>query len=71
MNSHYELEAIMDEDGSLYIQNLPFRKGDKVSVRIFLLSGKSEDKKYPLRGKPIRYPKPFEPVAENDWDVLT
>lgn len=26
--------------------------------------------KYPLRGKPVQYHEPFEPVALADWDVL-
>ena len=25
---------------------------------------------YPLRGVKIRYEEPFEPVAEDDWEVL-
>jgi hypothetical protein len=25
---------------------------------------------YPLRGTPIRYDDPMEPVAEADWDAL-
>ena len=27
--------------------------------------------RYSLRGKPVRYHKPFEPVAVNDWDALS
>ena len=26
-------------------------------------------KSYPLRGKPVAYIDPFEPVAQNDWDA--
>jgi hypothetical protein len=30
----------------------------------------TQDFKYPLRGKPVQYQEPFEPVATSDWDVL-
>ena len=32
--------------------------------------GKGEGKRYPLRGKPVRYTDPFGSVAEEDWEAL-
>jgi YgiT-type zinc finger domain-containing protein len=29
------------------------------------------ERSYPLRGAPIRYDDPTEPVAENDWEALS
>ena len=29
-----------------------------------------EDDRYPLRGRPYRYLKPHEPVAQDDWETL-
>ena len=28
-----------------------------------------EDDRYPLRGEPYRYDLPYEPVAQDDWEV--
>ena len=30
----------------------------------------TQNKKYPLRGKPVIYRNPFEGVAISDWEVL-
>ncbi len=68
----YRIETTISKDGTISIRNLPFAKGDK--VEILVRSRKREkDKnqvKYPLRGLPINYTKPFDSVAESDWSVL-
>ena len=33
-------------------------------------SSEGNGERYPLRGKPLRYSKPFGSIAEQDWDVL-
>ena len=32
-------------------------------------SAASVQDRYPLRGEPLEYIRPFEPVAENDWEA--
>jgi hypothetical protein len=67
----YHTDTIVSGGGTLILRGLPFDPGDKVEVTI--RSHRREHKhgkKYPLRGKPIRYIDPFESVAEKDWTVL-
>lgn len=28
-----------------------------------------EDYRYPLRGKPYRYDRPYDPVAADEWEI--
>ena len=71
MNAH-RIETALTENGKLSLQNLPFRKGDKVEVIILdRSSSKTNSDSYPLRGTVIGYDDPFEPATSaEDWDVL-
>jgi hypothetical protein len=65
------IETRVTRDGTLTIKGLPFRAGDKVEV--IVRRHKHEEgqaKRYPLRGKPVRYTEPFSNVAEGDWEAL-
>ena len=66
----YRTEATLSQDGKLSIKGLPFRKGDIVEVIVLTQIHKPISDRYPLRGKPFRYPKPYENVAEEDWNTL-
>ena len=67
----YRIETVVAQDGTITIKGIPFRAGEKVEVVIFSRSFKPKGgKRYPLRGKPIRYLAPFESVAENEWEAL-
>ena len=67
----YRIEAIIAQNRSLTIRGLPFRKGVKVEVIILSQPRKAEAlKSYSLRGQPVRYIAPFDPVAVDDWNVL-
>ena len=68
----YKTDVIVEEDGTVTISNLPFRKGEKLEVillqRIVQRAGLvNRLESYPLRGEPVRYVDPFEDVAEDDW----
>lgn len=65
----YKTETVIKKNHKLEIDNLPFEDGDKVEV---LVSKKvnSKGKNHLMIGEPIIYINPFEPVAEDDWDVL-
>lgn len=67
----YHIETTMINNGTLIINELPFRAGEKIEVILRRRSlEKQSNEKYPLRGKLIRYDHPFESVAENDWDAM-
>lgn len=68
----YRIEVTVSENGTLLIKNVPFQAGDKVEVVVRSReSSSAKTNRYPLRGTPIQYLKPFESVAENAWDVLS
>ncbi len=67
----YRLETTLAQDGTLTLSNLPFQAGDRVEVIVLAQPPSApEMKRYPLRGLPIRYDRPTEPVAEGDWEVM-
>ncbi len=63
------LKTTISQDGKLLIKGLPFRKGEKVEVVVRTHTAE-QTVRYPLRGKPIHYAKPFDSVAEDDWEAL-
>jgi hypothetical protein len=65
----YRVETKVSSDGSLTINDVPFRPGDKVEV-IIRSHNQGPSKCYTLRGKPLRYCDPFGSVAEEDWAAL-
>lgn len=67
----YRIETKVSSDGTLTIKELPFQAGDKVEVVVRSRQpDRKSSKRYPLRGKPLRYVDPLESVAESDWDAL-
>jgi hypothetical protein len=67
----YRIEKTLSEDGVLELRALPFRAGEIVEVIILSREDKvGEARDFPLRGKVLRYEKPTEPVAQEDWEVL-
>lgn len=69
--SVHHVETTLAKDGTLTLTNLPFHAGEAVEVLILprplKLSGPEH---YPLRGKPVQYLNPTEPVAEDEWAGL-
>ncbi len=67
----HRIETTLTQDGTLTLDHLPFQAGEAVEVLIVphapALQGAN---RYPLRGMPIRYEQPLEPVAEEDWNTL-
>lgn len=67
----YRIETIVSQNRILTIRGVPFRPGEKVEVIILSHARRwGGEKRYPLRGKPIRYAQPFDSVAENEWHAL-
>lgn len=69
MNSH-RVATTITEDGSL-MKDIPFHAGDSVEVIILALSAASGlQNGYTLRGKPVTYLDPTEPVDDREWESL-
>lgn len=67
----HRIEAIINQDKTLMLENLPFHSGEKVEVIILSRPlREAGQNQYPLRGTTIQYTDPTEPVAQDDWEVL-
>ena len=52
----------------LSLEDLPFQTGDEVEVVVRgQKPAQDAGARYPLRGKPVRYLRPFEGVDEHEW----
>lgn len=70
MNAH-RVETTINQDGILTLDGIPFQAGAEVEVIILERPLKpNRDNPYPLRGQPLQYDAPTEPVAEGEWSVL-
>lgn len=68
----HRIKTTLTQDGTLTLDHLPFQAGESVEVVIVPNAPASHNTNpYPLRGTPIRYEQPLEPVAEEDWDALS
>ena len=69
MNAH-RIETVIRRDRTVVLTDLPFRAGEPVEVTICHRASKRREKdRYPLRGVPIKYLNPTEPVAQEDWEL--
>ena len=69
MQAH-RVETTLQQDGKLTLENLPFHAGEAVDVIILPAAPRHRDDRYPLRGTPVHYERPFEPVAQDEWDAV-
>ena len=66
----YRVETTVEQDGTLTLSNLPLRAGEAVEVIILVSPPVALNRqRYPLRGLPLRYVDPTEPVAQADWEA--
>lgn len=66
----YRIETTLAQNGTLTLNNLPLQAGESVEVIILVQPAKDpHEQRYPLRGMPIRYTDPTEPVAQGDWEA--
>ena len=63
----HRIETVVPPDGTLTLNGLPFRAGQPVEV--IVLPKPAEAPTYPLRGLPVRYDRPTEPVDADEWDA--
>jgi hypothetical protein len=65
----HQTEAVLSEDGKLFLNDLPFRAGQTVEVIVLPVS-RTAASCPSLRGAVLRYEEPTAPVAEADWGSL-
>jgi hypothetical protein len=66
----YRVNTTIQEDGTLTVSHLPLQAGQVVEVVILVQPSPARPQdRYPLRGTPITYVDPTEPVAEADWEA--
>jgi hypothetical protein len=64
------IETTVDEHGEVHLTKLPFPAGVPVEVIVVPKPLRQSRSGFPLRGVPITYDRPTDPVAEEDWDAL-
>ncbi|MGZ8479078.1 MAG: hypothetical protein ACXW6K_13545, partial [Candidatus Binatia bacterium] len=64
------IETIVDEHGEVHLTKLPFPAGEPVEVTIAPKQPQQAGCGFPLRGIPITYDRPTDPVAEDEWDAV-
>ncbi len=70
MEAH-RIEKTLTHDGTLVLDNLPFHAGETVEVIILAQPvGGAGRMPYALRGMPVRYAQPAEPVADEDREAM-
>ncbi len=71
MQAH-RTEAVIKANGTLTLEELPFKEGDLVEVIVLERQPEAKtDNPYPLRGKLLKYDDPFGPAAPlEDWEAL-
>ncbi len=66
----HRVEATIEQDGTLTLENLPFHAGEAVEIIILAQPPRaSHQGRYPLRGTPVRYDRPTDPVAQDEGDA--
>jgi hypothetical protein len=67
----YRQETIIQHDGTLTLRDLPLQAGEKVEVIIIVVQSRPAraQASYSLRGTPVTYVDPTEPVADSDWEA--
>lgn len=64
----YYAEIKVEKAGQLTLKGLPFDKGE--AVQVFIAAPEHLAPGYFLRGKPLQYQQPTEPVAQEDWESV-
>jgi hypothetical protein len=71
MAQPYRIHRLVEADGTLKLENLPFQPGEEVEVIVLAEQRRTRaEHRYPLRGTPLMYNDPTGPVAESDWQAL-
>ena len=67
----YRVETTISQNRVLTLRGIPFSPGERVEVIILNYPQNSKgSQRYPLEGTPVRYIRPFDSVAEDEWQAL-
>ena len=67
----FKTTVTVQKDGRITLDSLPFQAGEQVDVIVESASaGMHPKERFPLRGTPYRYDRPFDPaIPVEDWGV--
>lgn len=66
----YKTDAVIQPGGKIILETLPFKEGKQVEVIILEKAIPADNRKFEsLKGSVKRYDRPFDPVAEEDWEA--
>jgi len=65
------IETTVGAHGSVTLDQLPYEAGQRVEVTISPIATPTPGgmSRYPLSGMKVEYDRPFEGVAEGDWEA--
>lgn len=70
MQAH-RAETTLSEDGVVTLRDIPFRRGEAVEIIILPFTPPAPSaSRYSLRGTPVTFVDPTEPVANADWEAV-
>lgn len=62
--------VVMQKDGKLTLESLPFQAGETLQVIVLPHHSQKVDQQQQLRGSVLQYSDPLAPVAADDWEVM-
>ena len=65
----FKTKTSVKKNHKIELENVPFENGEDVEIEISLKE-KNINNNYPLRGSLLKYEDPFDPIVEDDWEVL-
>ena len=63
----FHAEVVLQENGHLQLDQLPFSKGQTVHVLVSPAATSAAD--VSLKGTVLKYESPLDPIAEEDWEA--
>lgn len=67
----YSVEKVVSENGTVHLEALPFPPGALVEVIVLARKAAVDASQVgKLKDSVLVYERPFEPIAEADWDAL-
>lgn len=69
----HKVDATVDQNGSITLNNLPFARGEAIEVIMMRKPPlpRRTKKRRVLKGALLKYIDPFAPVVLEDWDALS
>jgi hypothetical protein len=68
--SEFKTQAVVEADGSVTVQGLPFRAGEPVEVTVTPAAPAPAVGATSLVGSVIRYDDPTRPVGDDEWETV-